>query len=266
MPVKVKNALKHDGHERKTMHLITALFAILVAAMIGPAAAFEEGVACETREHGGISALVCTVDVAKVDLRLFHTRTDGKPYGGFGPLVRELTDDGKRLVFAMNGGMYHEDLSPVGLYIEGGKTLKSANTNAGPGNFHMLPNGVFWIDGDKAGVSETRAFLKSGRKPAYATQSGPMLVIGGKLHHRFLVDSTSRKTRNGVGIRDGGKTAVFALSNGRVTFHEFATLFRDELGCNDALYLDGTISSVYAPLANHYDVLFPMGPIIAVVD
>ena len=266
MGIKVKNVRRHDGHEGIKMRLITALFALAVSAIAGTAAAFEEGVACEAREHGGISALVCTVDVAKVDLRLYHTRTDGKPYGGFGPLVRALEEDGKRLVFGMNGGMYHADLSPVGLYIEDGKTLKEANTNEGPGNFHMLPNGVFWIDADEAGVGETKAFLKSGRKPAYATQSGPMLVIDGKLHHRFLPDSTSRKIRNGVGIRDGGKTAVFALSKGTVTFHEFATLFRDELGCRNALYLDGTISSVYAPLANHYDVLFPMGPVIAVVD
>ena len=235
----------------------------VVLASAGPAAAAPD---CREETALGRDYLVCTADPAKDRIVMAVENGNGAPYGRFGPFVDAEAARGRTVLFAMNGGMYHEDLSPVGLYIEGGKTLKSANTNAGPGNFHMLPNGVFWIDGDKAGVSETRAFLKSGRKPAYATQSGPMLVIGGKLHHRFLVDSTSRKTRNGVGIRDGGKTAVFALSNGRVTFHEFATLFRDELGCNDALYLDGTISSVYAPLANHYDVLFPMGPIIAVVD
>ncbi len=32
-----------------------------------------------------------------------------------------------------------------------------------------------------------------------------------------------------------------------MTFYEFATLFRDVLGCDDALYLDGGLSAVYAP-------------------
>ena len=44
----------------------------------------------------------------------------------------------------------------------------------------------------------------------------------------------------------GGKV-VIAISRGPVTFYDFATLFRDALGCPDALYLDGVISKVWAP-------------------
>jgi len=32
-----------------------------------------------------------------------------------------------------------------------------------------------------------------------------------------------------------------------VSFHAFAALFRDELGCRDALYLDGTLSRFWTP-------------------
>jgi uncharacterized protein YigE (DUF2233 family) len=38
---------------------------------------------------------------------------------------------------------------------------------------------------------------------------------------------------------------VFAVSEAPVNFHGFARLFRDELGCRDALFLDGTISQFY---------------------
>jgi hypothetical protein len=31
------------------------------------------------------------------------------------------------IAFAMNAGMYEEDLSPVGLYVEDGKTTETAN-------------------------------------------------------------------------------------------------------------------------------------------
>lgn len=245
--------------------------AILILAAVfiwgtSPVSASDAPVMCERLTHNEVEALVCTVDVTRADLRMFHANPAGRAYGGFGPLMRELGKSGKTLTFAMNGGMYHEDLSPVGLYVEDGETTKRANTRPGPGNFHMLPNGVFWIGEDRAGVSETKAFLASGRKPVHATQSGPMLVINGKLHRRFLVNSDSRKIRNGVGVRDGGRTAVFALSRGRVTFHDFATLFRDALKCNDALFLDGSISSLHAPQLGWSDRLFPMGPIIGVVD
>lgn len=165
----------------------------------------------------------------------------------------------------MNGGMYQDDLSPVGLYVEAGKQLKAINTNKGWGNFHLLPNGVFYIQPGRAGIMESKAFLASGIKPFYATQSGPMLVIDGKLHPSFLADSTSFKTRNGVGVSADGKV-VFAVSDGFVRFHDFATLFRDELGCANALFLDGSISSLDIPEWQRRDGLFPLGPIIAVTQ
>jgi prepilin-type processing-associated H-X9-DG protein len=161
----------------------------------------------------------------------------------------------------MNAGMYHEDRSPVGLYVENGKELKAANTRNGPGNFHLKPNGVFYVKGSRTGVLDTETYLKRKIKPSYATQSGPMLVIDGRIHAQFSEQSTSLKIRNGVGTRDAN-TAVFAISEEPVTFIAFARLFRDELGCANALFLDGSVSSLYAPSLERMDVLRPMGPIV----
>jgi Phosphodiester glycosidase len=69
----------------------------------------------------------------------------------------------------------------------------------------MKPNGVFYVSVDRAAVAETRAFLKQRPQADLATQSGPMLVINGRLHPRFDRHSTSLKTRNGVGVRADGK-------------------------------------------------------------
>lgn len=124
---------------------------------------------------------------------------------------------------------------------------------------------MFYLKGAKAGVLETAAYLAANPKADFATQSGPMLVIDGKLHPRFLPESDSLKRRNGVGVsRDG--MVHFAISENTVRFYDFATLFRDVLDAPNALYLDGTISSVDIPAMNRRDSLFPMGPIIAVVD
>ena len=165
----------------------------------------------------------------------------------------------------MNGGMYHKDWSPVGLYVEDGRELKKANTANGPGNFHLKPNGVFYANVDSAGVVETGRYLRQKPKAEIATQSGPMLVIDGRIHPKISEEGVSRKMRNGVGVRNG-KTVVFAISEELVTFGQFARLFRDALGCSNALFLDGSVSSLYAPALNRADARWPMGPIIGAVE
>jgi uncharacterized protein YigE (DUF2233 family) len=160
--------------------------------------------------------------------------------------------------------MYDRALAPVGLYVEDGRQLKSANTADAAGNFHMKPNGVFYLDEDEAGVLETERFLSVRPETLFATQSGPMLVIDGEIHPRFIPDSDSLKRRNGVGV--SSPTEVhFAVSEGGVSFHAFARLFRDRLGCDNALFLDGTVSSLYAPGIGRHDAWHRFGPIIASV-
>ena len=157
------------------------------------------------------------------------------------------------------------DRDAVGLYVEQGIERNPVNQNEGPGNFHLLPNGIFYLEGSAAGILETQAYLTSGINPDFATQSGPMLIIDGRLHPRFLPDGTSRKIRNGVGIAADGRTIVFALSEERVNFHDFARLFRDKYGAKNALYLDGSISRLHVRDLERSDPGRAMGPIVGVV-
>jgi uncharacterized protein YigE (DUF2233 family) len=218
--------------------------------------------ACRDMDFEGASYTVCDVALGD-DLRLFQSGAAGA-YGSFVAVDEALAVDGKKLDFAMNAGMFHHDLAPVGLYIEAGVQKTPLVKRAGPGNFGMVPNGVFCV-GDRLRVMETLSY--DAEKPAcrYATQSGPMLVIKGALHPKFLADSDSVNIRNGVGVSEDGTRAVIAISNDAVNFYAFARLFRDGLGLRDALYLDGSISRLYAPGLNRHDAGFPMGPMLGVV-
>lgn len=221
---------------------------------------------CGDVEAGGASYTVCAFDARQSAIRLFLRDGRGALYGGFSALTDDLATRGEPLSFAMNAGMYAPDFAPVGLYVEAGQTLHPANTASGEGNFHMKPNGVFWVDGARAGVTETGRFLKSRAHPAYATQSGPMLLIGGRINPRIHASGTSQKYRNGVCVADG-HVARFAISNQPVTFHQFASLFRDRLKCADALFLDGgTASAIYAPSLARHDRFHPMGPLVGVTE
>lgn len=280
---------------------MSRLSVLLFLVALAPVAAFA---ACREETAGQARFAVCEFSPQSDDIRLFLGDDSGVPFAEFSRLKAALEQRGETLLFAMNAGMYHKDRTPVGLYVEAGEEKKKLSTKDGPGNFHMKPNGVFWIDGaGAAGVMETMAFARSGPSPAcgrgqgegastreavggsgapsppdplplkrergdgcvaYATQSGPMLVIDGAIHPKFLVDATSRKRRNGVGVRADG-TVVFAISDTPVTFHEFAVYFRDMLNTPNALYLDGTISRLYAPDIGRDEPGLAMGPIVAVV-
>jgi uncharacterized protein YigE (DUF2233 family) len=235
------------------------LLLTLLALMAGPAA----GATCRDVDFEAVSYTVCAAHQGD-DLRLFLNGPDG-PYGGFTALEADLAAKGQTLAFAMNAGMYQPDLSPVGLYIENGQQRAPIITSDGPGNFGLLPNGVFCI-GSKFSVVESRAFKAKKPKCRYATQSGPMLVIAGRLHPQFKPTSDSFHIRNGVGVSADGKTAFFAISNRAVNFASFARLFRDALGTPNALYFDGSVSRLMAPELSRAGTGFSIGPIVGLVQ
>ena len=245
------------------MRTAFTLLAVLCGLWASAAAAAD----CREDQFEGVTYAICDVDLATERLTLFLYDEDGRPYGYFGTLNSALEKQGAKLGFAMNAGMYHDSRAPVGLYIENGKEFQSVITRAGPGNFGLVPNGVLCLRDGAAHVIETGRYVAQKPDCLHATQSGPMLVIDGALHPRFLPDSTSRYLRNGVGTSTDGKTATFAISNQPVNFHSFGRLFRDHLGLDQALYLDGNISRLRAPDLMRSDIGFgALGPIIGVIE
>lgn len=197
----------------------------------------------------GQSYRVVTLDLKRDPLSLHWRDPDsGEAYGDIETLQQWGEAHGQRLLFATNAGIYDRKLAPLGLYVENGRTLvplNMAHGNPASGNFSLLPNGVFAIYSDGHAAVRTSAEFKADRRPVrWATQSGPMLVIDGQLNASFVDDSGSLKWRSGVCVKRPTEV-VFAVSEVPVNFHSFARLFRDGLGCRDALYLDGSISQVF---------------------
>jgi uncharacterized protein YigE (DUF2233 family) len=222
------------------------------------------GAACRDEVFDDAPYTLCEV-AAGEDVRLFLTDRAGEVFGSFARIEAELAEDGQRLVFAMNAGMYHPDRRPVGLYVEDGVQRAPIVTRAGPGNFGLLPNGVFCIAPGRLAVIESRAYAAAAQDCRDASQSGPMLVIDGQLHPRFIEGSPSTYLRNGVGVSADGLRAVFAISNRPVTFHQFGRLFRDHLRLPQALYFDGNVSRLHAPGLGRSDWGRPMGPVVGLV-
>ena len=251
---------------------LAAVFLCLIGLLAASPSAHAES--CRDQSFDGESYVVCSFDLTREVIRIYWRRDDGRPYRTFAALAEDLEAKGKSLRFAMNGGMYRNDLRPVGLYVENGRELTPANTTTLTGapseipNFYKKPNGVFYIGDGEAGILETRSFLARRPSANFATQSGPMLVIDGAIHPAFIVDSSDRKPRSGVGMASPTRV-YFVITRGWVNFHDFARFFRDGLDCNNALFLDGGVASgLYAPELGRDDAPGHggYGPIIAAVD
>lgn len=241
------------------------VFASLLAT-IGAASATAPPSPCRTMVFEDSAFTVCFYDARKDELRLAWTDGNGTALRGFGRLADVLGPDAKRVRFAMNAGMFGEDGTPVGLFVERGRQRRGLNTANGLGNFYLKPNGVFWTAPDgTAHVQTSDAFARSNPKPAFATQSGPMLVIGGALHPAIASDGMSRNVRNGVGV-PSPHAALFVGSDDPVSFGRLARFFRDVLHCRDALYFDGAISSSWIAARHRVDDANPLGPMVVVLS
>jgi uncharacterized protein YigE (DUF2233 family) len=237
----------------------------ILAAVMSIALHRAAAVEFSTVEFAGKTFTVCRVNVRKEHLDLFHRDEQGQPFKRFNNLGLWLQQRDRKLVFAMNAGMYHADFSAVGLFVSGGREFVPLNTASGDGNFFLKPNGVFALTENGARVVESSEYPKLQERVILATQSGPLLVRAGKLHPAIRAESESRLMRNGVGI-PSPDIAMFVMSEVPVNFYEFATFFRDQLHCPDALFLDGTISSLYSTALKRNDFRMDLGPIIGVTE
>lgn len=237
-------------HMASRLILRSVILTGLMSLAIGCAAPAD---AVDTRDvvFDSQSYHVATVDTRREEIVLFWRNPDNdQPFASIEALKAWTAAKGRPLAFATNAGIYDREFRPLGLYVEDSKTivpLNLAHGNPRSGNFSLLPNGVFAIyDDGTVEVRTTDAFRTAGRTPRWATQSGPMLVIDGEVNTQFDNGSDSMKWRSGVCARTPHEV-IFAVSRAPVNFHSFARLFRDELGCRDALFLDGTISQAWTP-------------------
>ena len=236
------------------------LFGLLFLAACSGGAARPEPKAsyCHQQTFEGSRFTVC--DNKGGRLQLFAASKAEAPLRSFAEVARQV--DVKQVAFAMNAGMFDEAGRPIGLARVSGTETHKINTRDGGGNFHLKPNGVFMVTcGGRPAIFPSDSIPQFRCAPRLSTQSGPMLVIAGKLHPKFDPDGTSRLIRNGVGVTADGE-ASFVISNDPVSFGKLARFFRDQLHTPDALYLDGVVSSLWDPANYRMDRHAPLGPII----
>lgn len=232
------------------MRYLLTYVALLVGCAIVPGDCIggeqPQGLEISCVRYAEKSFEVVRVDLTRATLGLYWKDEHGEPYTTFDRLRAGLARRKQKLVFATNAGIYSKQDTPLGLHIEQGTELSPLNRSSGGGNFFLLPNGVFLVQGGKAQVLSTEAYAAGAFQAELATQSGPALVLDNTVNAAFNPDSESTFIRSGVGVFKDAE-AILVLSLEPVNFYTFANFFRDQLNCPNALYLDGAISRFYLP-------------------
>ena len=227
------------------------LLCFFLAACAEPAAPPVPISPCVEQRFEQAGFIVCRADRVQIrsGMRSFKT------------LQARLGPRADEVAFAVNAGMFDDAGGPIGLLVEDGREVRAINRRTGGGNFHLMPNGVFIVRRDGRAEVVTTERFRPAPDIAFATQSGPMLVIDGALHPQFDVDGTSRYVRNAVGIGPDGKP-LFVITTDVVSLGKLARFFRDRLKARNALYLDGSISSLWDPANGRMDDFTDLGPLI----
>lgn len=221
--------------------------------------------------HFTFNGISCRVFIAKKGVHEIQIHANSNGPFTFTDYEKFLVDKKNDTPFMMtNGGMFMPDYRPQGILIDNYKKIKDLDTATknSSGNFYLYPNGVYFIDSsDNAFVLPTDSFkteTKFRKKLVkYATQSGPMLVIDGKINKKFTARSTNLNIRSGVGAISQDKV-VFIISDKEINFYDFAVIFKNYFNCKNALYLDGAISKMYSNKENKQKPSGNFGPMISV--
>jgi uncharacterized protein YigE (DUF2233 family) len=228
---------------------LSRLLGLLVGLSLGFAAATALAGRAERISFLEMEFIAYWVDLEQDDLALCWRDAAGQPLASFTRLREHFSAQARELTFAINAGIYSSDDVPLGLHIEASRVLRDLNLGGQEGgqfNFYLKPNGVFYVATNRAGIAESGQYARLRSHPTLACQSGPLLLLDGKIHPAFRPESTNYRTRTGVGLVKDNQV-VFAISKKALRFYDFARLFKERLGCRDALYLDGEICAVYLP-------------------
>ena len=223
--------------------------------------ATPEDSACKPVRFEDVMFTECVADPARHRVRMV---LGSPPYRSLAKFSASRPENAPPVAFAMNAGMFDGEGKPIGYFVENRERLHELNLNDGSGNFHMKPNGVFYGTGGTWRIKTSEDFYSTvGDRPDFGTQSGPMLLIEGKVHPQISEDGPSKRIRNGVGVDRDGK-AHFVIAASPVSFGQFARYFRDVAKTPNALYLDGTVSSLWDPARGRMDTRADLGPLVVV--
>ena len=133
-------------------------------------------------------------------------------------------------LLAANGAFFSPGYQPLGLRVNNGRVLSPIKP--------ISWWGVFYIKGHRARIVPYRKF-RMRRSMAFAIQAGPRLVINNTIPKL----KPGIADRTAIGIAPNGNIILLVSEHAQMTTTYLAGLFRDTLGCRNALNLDGGSSS-----------------------
>lgn len=130
----------------------------------------------------------------------------------------------------VNGGFFDPNFQPIGLRMNQGIVRNPIQNTSWWGIFFTRNNQAYIV-----GKND----FKASKNIDFAVQSGPRLLINGQVANL----KPGFANRTALGIDGHGNVVVLVTDNAPMTTEDLAVLMKDQLGCVNALNLDGGSST-----------------------
>lgn len=162
--------------------------------------------------------------------------------------IRKMVENSEA-VLGVNSNFFDENGKPLGLIVSDGQTLHPFKDISWWGIFYFIRNQPHLIHSSQWKMDE---------KISYAVQTGPRLVVNGKVSSQ-LKPNQSQKTA--IGFNKAGDV-ILAMTLYPMEIHDLAKMMaraeaKGGLGCIEALNLDGGSSSQLYAKSGNFELRLP---------
>lgn len=171
------------------------------------------------------------IHVFRIDLKQNKLELVMSPLPKRRTTVAEFARQGQAMI-ALNGGFFDEHDQPLGLRISQQQLYNPLKL--------ISWWGIFYIQNGQPHIANIRSYKKNHANIDFAIQSGPRLLIKGKI----LPLKIGFAERSALGITDDNHVIILVTENTPMTTTALAQLLQAApLHCTDAINLDGGSSS-----------------------
>jgi prepilin-type processing-associated H-X9-DG protein len=164
------------------------------------------------------------------------------------------------LRFAMNAGMYDAPGDRSASMSRRPRAPRPQHAATASGNFHLEAQRRLTVDNDgRVAVVSSERYRRCRQGPLgdpVRPNAGDRRRTPPQVQRRRQLALCSQRRRVRMPTPPGSRSA-----SSQVSFGRFARLFRDRLGCANALFLDGSVSSLWDRPANRVDAYPALGPL-----
>ncbi len=155
-------------------------------------------------------------------------------------------------------GFYDNGGNHIGLLQKEGQQISGIDiASSGKGNFYLVPNGVLSFDSLTIQITESKEYNTRTLQEENSIQSGPLLIMNGKLHPKLNLFSPNKHGRSAICTitQNNERFILFVTALDPVNMYTFSVLIKQRFNCDFALLVgSGNTCTNFSPSRSSCDI------------